>query len=107
MDGWVLLTIGLASLALVIIAFGYLGYCAFRLGKAGLNLARSYGQPAGELARKAAAATERATRAGLDAEAIATNLASLQVSLHRLQVAFAALNTALTPYRRVKEYLGR
>jgi hypothetical protein len=107
MDGWVLLVIGLASLGLIIAAFAYLGYCGYRLGKAGFVMARTYGPPTAELAHKAALATERATKAGLSAEEIATSLVSLQVSLQRLQVAFEALQSALAPYRRVKEYFGR
>jgi hypothetical protein len=107
MDGWVLLVIGLSSLGLVVAAFAYLGSCGYRLGKAGLGMARTYGPPAADLARKAALATERATQAGLSAEEIATSLVSLQVSLLRLQVAFEALQAALAPYRRVKEYFGR
>lgn len=107
MSGWVLLIIGLASLALVVAALGYLGYCGFRLGKAGLKMARTYAPGAADLARKAAAATDQATQAGIGAEKIAADLADLQVSLRRLQVAFEALSSALVPYRKVKEYLGR
>ncbi len=107
MDGWVLLVIGLASLALVVAAFAYLGYCGYRLGKAGIGMARTYGPPAADLARKAALATDRAAHAGVDAEQIAASLASLQASLQRLQVALEALQSALAPYRKVKEYFGR
>jgi hypothetical protein len=107
MDGWVLLVIGLASLGLVVATFAYLGYCVYRLAKAGLGLARSYGPVTGELAKKAAIATERATEAGTRAETIATSLESLQTSLRRLQVAVDAWQAAMSPYRKVKEYFGR
>ncbi len=107
MDGWVLLVIGLASLGLVVAAFAYLVYCVYRLAKAWLRLSRSYGPVTGELARKAAVATERATAAGDHAEEIATSLESLRTSLRRLQVAVEAWQSAVNPYRRVKEYFGR
>jgi hypothetical protein len=107
MNGWVLLVIGLASLGLVCFAFVYLGYTGYRLVKAGLRLTRTYGPPAAELAGKAAAATERAGQAGIYAEDIMASLARLQVSLQRLQIIAEAFQGALSPYRRLRSYLGR
>ncbi len=107
MDGWVLLVIGLASLGLVLVAFGYLGYCGYRLAKAGLGLARTYGPIAGELSAKAALATERAAQAGAQAEEIQAHLERLQASLQRLAVITEAWRAAGAPYRKVRDYFGR
>jgi hypothetical protein len=107
MSGWVLLVIGLASLGLVVFAFGYVGYTVYRLLKAGLHLARTYGQTTADLAAKAYAAQQLVGRAGADAQEIAASLARLQANLQRLQVAFEALREALVPYQKLRAYFGR
>jgi hypothetical protein len=107
MNGWMLLVIGLASLGLVVFAFAYLGYCGYRMAKAGIDLARKYGPISGELAKKAALATEQATAAGVSAQEIAATMTRLQASLQRLQIVVEAWQTAVTPYRKVREYFGR
>lgn len=107
MDGWVLLAIGVASLALVCVTFAYLGYTAYRLVKAGVHVTRTYGAIAAELTPKAALAAERAARAGADAEQIATDLERLQASLERLRILADAWQEALLPYRKIRTYFGR
>jgi hypothetical protein len=107
MNGWVLIAIGLASLGLAGVAFAYVGYTAYRLVKAGLHLARTYGPPAAELAGKVAAATERAAQAGANAEDVMASLGRLQVSLQRLQIVAEAFRGALAPYQRIRSYFGK
>lgn len=107
MNGWVLLTIGLASLALVVAAFAYLGYTVYRLVKAGVRLGRAYGAPVAELTDKVNAASQRAAQAGVHAEDIMTTLVHLQASLQRLQIVADAWQTALGPYQRLRTYFGR
>jgi hypothetical protein len=107
MSGLVLLVIGLVGLGLVIAAFAYVGYAFYRLVKAGLHVARTYGPRTAELAAKAAAAQELVARAGKDTQEISASLASLQISLRRLQIAFEALQQALVPYQKLRAYFGR
>lgn len=107
MSGWVLLVIGLVSLGLVGTAFVYLGYCGYRLAKAGLRMARAYGPLSAELATKTALATERAGQAGGYAEDIVTSLDRLQTSLKRLQIVAEAWQGALRPYQKLRDYFGR
>ncbi len=107
MSGWVLLVIGLASLGLVGAAFVYLAYTGYRLGKAGVRLARTYGPPVAELTAKAEAAAERAAGAGLHAQDITATLERLQATLQRLQILAEAWREATDPWRRLRSYLGR
>jgi hypothetical protein len=105
MSGWTLFFIGLASLGLVLVAFGYVGYTLYRLGRAAVYLARTYG-PA-ELAHKAALAERQAAEAGLRAEDIMIRLERLQASLQRLQIVAEAWQTARAPWETVRKYFGR
>ena len=106
MSGWTLFFIGLASLGLVFVAFGYVGYTLYRLGKAGVYLARTYGPLTAELAHKAALAERQATETGLRAEDIVVRLERLQASLQRLQIVAEAWQTARAPWETVRRYFG-
>jgi hypothetical protein len=107
MNGWVLLTIGLISLGVVTVAFAYVGYVLYRLAKAGVHIVRDYGPPTAELAAKAYTSEKLLGQAGLQAEELAATLAHLQVTLRRLQVVADAVQTALSPYQRLRTYFGR
>jgi hypothetical protein len=107
MNGWVLFVIGLASLGLVCVAFGYVGYAFYRLGKAGLGLGRTYGPLTADLAHKAAIAEQHAAQAGVHGDDIMFTLERLQGSLQRLQIVAEAWQTARAPYDRLLSYFGR
>ncbi|HOT23523.1 MAG TPA: hypothetical protein PLB30_02715 [Thermoleophilia bacterium] len=107
MNGWVLLAIGLASLGLVVVAFGYVAYRGYRLGKIGARLSRTYTPLIAELTRKTTVAAELAEAVGHTADGITADLGGLQVSLRRLQVAVDALQAAAAPYHKLKDYVGR
>lgn len=107
MNGWVLLIVGLASLGLVLVAFGYVGYVVYRLVKAGVYLSRTYGPPAVELARKAEEASRQAETAGVRAEEIAQTMARLQATMQRLALLAEAWRDATDPYRKLRAYFGK
>jgi hypothetical protein len=107
MSGWTLFFVGLASLGLMAVAFGYVALTVYRLAKAGFHVARDYGPTAGHLAAKAFESQKIIERAGLHAEDIAANLTHLQATLTRLKIVAKAVDQALGPYQRLKTYFGR
>jgi len=107
MDGFILLIIGLAGLALIFAASAYLGLKAWRLLKRGLRISRSTAPLAAQLAGRTEQAAAAAERLAMSGEQITANLEHLQVSLKRLQVVAEACADAMKPYRTVRDYLGR
>ncbi len=104
---WVaLLIIGLASLAVVVGGFAYLGVKAWRLLKRGMRVSRDVAPLADHLSRQAAELTANADRLSADNERLNASLARLRLSVARLQVLIDALSDAAAPFRRIKEYLG-
>jgi hypothetical protein len=107
MSGLILLIIGLAGLALILAAFVYLGLRAWRLFKRGLRISRGAAPLAAQLAGRVQEAAAAAERLAANGEEISANLERLQMSAKRLQVVAEAWSDATTPYRAVRDYLGR
>lgn len=107
MDWIVLLIIGLAGLALIIAGFAYVGLKAWRLLKRGMSISRDVAPLADSLSRQAAVLSANADRLSANGAQLTANLERLQASVARLQVVADALSGALSPYRRVRRYLGR
>lgn len=106
MSGIVLLIIGLASLGLVLGMLVWLAFAAWRLVKHGIRVSSRVAPMAAELAGRAGEAERLAERLATNGEAIEAHLASLQVSLARLQILASALEQAARPCWRVGSYLG-
>jgi len=106
MDGWILLVIGLASLALVIGAFAYIGLRAYRLARHGIAVSRSLAPHVGRLEAAGRGIEERTAQLERNAAALTAGTARLQESVARLQVLTEALREGVAPYRRLRGYLS-
>jgi len=106
MDGWTLLIIGLASLALVFGAFAYIGLRAYRLFRHGLAVSRSMTPHVARLDAAGRSIEQRTAQLERDAASLTASTARLQESVARLQMTSEALRDGLAPYRRVRDYLS-
>jgi hypothetical protein len=106
MDGWVLLIVGLLSLAVVFAFFGYLGWRAYRLFRRGLAISRSLAPDVARLETAGHTIEERSAQLERDAAALTASAARLEQSVARLQILGQALNGGFAPYRRVRDYLS-
>lgn len=107
MNWVILLIIGLASLALIVGGFAYVGLKAWRLAKHGLRVSKDVMPLTDHLSRQAQALSASADRLASNGEQLSANVARLQVTITRLQVVGEALADATAPFRRIKDYLGR
>lgn len=105
-NGLFLLTVGLCSFAVVVVVAVFMAMKAWKLAKRGIRLSRIAGPLAADIARKSDHLARISYDVGLKTDEIAINLERLDASLHRLQVLVKAFNDSLTPYRRVRDYLG-
>ena len=106
-NGLFVLTVGLCSFFVVCVAAGFLLVKAWRLFKNVIRVSRAGGPVAADLALRA----EQLGRLGDDmahqTEQIVANVERLSASTRRLQVVAEAWVDATTPYRAVRDYLGR
>lgn len=107
MSGWVLLIIGLASLALILAVVAWLGLKGWRLAKHGIAVARSTGAMAGEVAGRAGGLEISLSRLQANTDELRANLVRLQATAERFRVLADALGSALTPYRNVRSFFGK
>jgi hypothetical protein len=107
MSGLILLTVGLACLALIIGATAYFGLKAWRLARRGLRMGRTAAPLATQLGAQSAALAAQADHLAANAERIGANFQRLQASARRLQVLAEAWSAGVAPYRRLRDYLGR
>jgi hypothetical protein len=105
MDGWMLLIVGLASLAVVFGAFVYLGVRGYHLFRRGLAVSRSLAPHVARLDAAARSIEQRTAQLETDAAGLTASTARLQESVARLQVLGQALNDGFAPYRGVRDYL--
>ncbi len=105
MDGWILLIVGIASLAVVVAALGFLGWRAYRLVKRGIAVAKSIAPLAAELEASSRTIEARTAQLEQGTAAVTASLARLQSSVARLQVLGQGLSDGLAPYRRVRDYI--
>lgn len=106
MDGWVLLVIGLASLALVIGALAYIGLRAYRLARHGLAVSRSMAPHVARLEAAGRDIERHTAQLERNAADVTTGTARLQENVARLQLLSAALRDGVAPYRRLRDYLS-
>lgn len=107
MSGWVLLIIGLASLALVLAMLVWLALRGWRLTRHGIAVARSTGAVAGEVAGRAGGLEVSLSRLQTNADQLRANLVRLQATAERFRVLADALGDALAPYRSVRSFFGK
>src|SRR5664280_1514336 len=106
MNGWILLGIGLASLAIIGFALAYLGLKGWRLAKHGIGVSRHIAPLAAELAGRADEAGRAAERLSADGADLTADLERMQRSLQRLRIITDAWDDAIRPLVRMAEYLG-
>ncbi|MGE5229690.1 MAG: hypothetical protein ACM3MJ_08220 [Deltaproteobacteria bacterium] len=106
MPWYVLLTIALASLALVIAMLVWLGRIGWRLAKHGAAVSQRITPLADGLARRSDEIAAAAERLSVDAEQLTANLARMQRSAARLQVVTQTVNDALRPYWLIAGWLS-
>ena len=106
MDGWILLIVGLASLAVVFGALAYLGVRGYHLFRRGLALSRSMAPHVARLDAAGRSIEQGTARLEADAAALTASTARLQESVARLQILTQALNGGFAPYRCVRDYLS-
>ena len=107
MNGWLLLIIGLASLAVVLGAVAYCAVKAWRVYRHGTEV---YGRLApfiDQLDGWTVTVEAKAQELTDNSAAIAANLDRLKASLARFQVIAQAFDEGFAPYRRILSYLGR
>lgn len=107
MSGWILLIIGLLSLALVLAMLAWTALKGWRLFKRGRAVARSTGGLAAEVARQASGVEMNVARLQENSAELQHNLERLRASAERLRILFEAFNVALGPYRSLRAYFGR
>jgi uncharacterized protein YoxC len=106
MPWYVLLIIALASLAVVIGGFVYVGLKAWRLVKHGAAVSRRVTPLVDGLSRRADEITAAAERLSADGEQLNASMVRMQRSLARLQVVMQALNDAMRPYYLIAGWLS-
>lgn len=106
MTGFVLLIIGLASLALVVVMLAWCGLKGWRVYRRGMQVSRDVMPLTAQLSAWGGVVEVKADRLAQNAEQIAANLERLQGSLRRLQLVAEAMNESAEPYRRARRYLG-
>jgi len=106
MNGWILLGIGLVSLAIIGFACAYLGLKGWRLAKHGVGVSRHIAPLVAELAGRADEAGRAAERLAADGADLTADLDRMQRSLQRLKILTDAWDDALRPLVRIAEYLG-
>lgn len=107
MSGWVLLIIGLASLALVIACLVYVGLKGWQVYKRGMRVYADVSPFADQFASWSMIVEAKVAELGDTGVTIAENVARLQASLQRFQIIAEAFSEGAAPYRRVLRYLGR
>ncbi len=105
MDGTILLIIGLASLALVLIAFAYCGLKAWRVYRNGMGVYDHLAPIADHLNGWGTVVEAKAQKLADNGEAISVNLEHLKTSITRLQIVAEALNESVMPLHRALRYL--
>jgi hypothetical protein len=106
MDGWILLIIGLASLAVVLVALVSLGWRAYRLFRRGMAFSRTIAPYVAAIEASGRTLEVRTAQLERDAAALTASLDRLQLSVARLQVLAEAVNEGLAPYKRVRDYMA-
>ena len=107
MSGWVLLIIGLASLAVVVGVATWVGLKGWRVAKHGMAVSRSTGALAADVAERAGRTELNVTELQNNVERLRANLARMQASAERLRILSEALAEALTPFHRMRAFFGR
>ncbi len=107
MSGWVLLIIGLASLALIVAMAAWVGLKGWRVAKRGIAVSHSTGALAADVAERAGRVELNVAQLQANADRLQANLARMQASAERLRILSEALAEALTPFHRVRSFFGR
>ena len=106
MNWVILLMIGLASLALIVGGFAYVGLKAWRLLKRGMRVSADIAPLADHLSRQAEGLAANADRLAANGDQLNANIGRLQVSIARLQVVGATLYELISPYLKLRGYLA-
>ena len=106
MNGWILLGIGIASLAIIAFACAYLGLKGWRLAKHAIHVSRHVAPLAAELAGRTDEAGRAAGRLSADGADLTADLERMQRSLRRLKILTDAWDGAMAPLVRIAEYVG-
>jgi hypothetical protein len=107
MSGWVLLIIGLASLALIIAMAAWAGAKVWRVARRGMAMSRAMGPLAADVAERAGRLEVNVAQLQSSADQLQVSLARLQASAERLRIIAEAWAEAMTPYRSVRAFFGR
>jgi hypothetical protein len=106
MSGWILLIIGLASLALVLATLVFVGVRAWRVYQHGMAVYDHVGPLADQLSGWSVVVEAKAQRLADNGAEISANLERLQASIARFQIIAQALSDGMAPVRRARRYLG-
>ena len=107
MSGWVLLIIGLASLALIASLAIWVGLKGWRVAKHGMAVSRSTGALAADVAERAGRTEFNVTKLQTNVERLQADLARMRASAERLRILSEALAEALAPFHRMRAFFGR
>jgi hypothetical protein len=107
MSGWVLLILGLASLAVVVGMAVWVGLKGWRVAQHGMAATRSAGPLARDVASRATTLEISVSLLQTSAAGLQDNLGRLQASAERLRIVAEALDQAIAPHRGVRSFFGR